>query len=105
MTSDERNRIKYMSVEEAVREMANAAGMTLAEASRRMGKNSDYIGCLIRLTRASRRRGASHPCGMKTDTLAAAAHAMGYRLALVGHGEVIEVVSGTTAKADREEIL
>jgi hypothetical protein len=97
-TNETRKPVRAMVSEEAVYEMARAAGMTLAEASRRIGRNSSFLASSISLTRTYRKRGTSRPCGMNVDTFAAVAEAMGFRLALVGHGEVIEVMDGRTSR-------
>lgn len=80
--------------EEAVRMMSRISGVTLREASEGMGRSGRNLDTSLREADATRARGTGRPCGLKAETLAAVARVMGFRLALVGHGRVIEVVPG-----------
>jgi len=93
-------KVQAMLPEDAVREMSKVSGVSLSKASQRIGRCSQNISATLREAEATRRRGTNLPCGPKADTLALVARAMGFRLALVGHGTVIEVVSGRRLKDD-----
>jgi hypothetical protein len=87
-----KGRVPAMLPEDAVRAMSKISKISLREASERMGSNRRSLDTALRETDATRAKGARLPCGPRADTLAA--RAMGFRLALVGHGTVIEVVPG-----------
>jgi hypothetical protein len=89
-----KGRVPAMLPEDAVRAMSKISKISLREASERMGSNRRSLDTALRETDATRAKGARLPCGPRADTLALAARAMGFRLALVGHGTVIEVVPG-----------
>jgi hypothetical protein len=97
---DTSGRVPAMLPEDAVRAMSHVSGVSLGKASERMGRsrqNLDHMLCMADRTRA---RGSRKSCGLRAETLALAARAMGFRLALVGHGTVIEVVPGRRSADD-----
>jgi hypothetical protein len=91
---DTSGRVPAMLPEDAVRAMSKSSGVSLGKASERMGRSRQNLDRMLRTTDATRARGTGRSCGLKAETLALAARAMGFRLALVGHGTVIEVVPG-----------
>lgn len=93
-------KVQAMLPEEAVRAMSKVSGISLSKASQKMGRCKQNLSAALREATATREKGNGLPCGPKADTLALAARAMGFRLALVGHGTVIEVVSGRMLKDD-----
>lgn len=87
-------KVQAMLPEDAVRAMSRVSGVSLSKASLKIGRCSQNISATLREAEATRRRGTNLPCGPKAETLALVARAMGFRLALVGHGTVIEVLPG-----------
>lgn len=91
-------KVEAMLPEDAVRAMSKVSGVSLSKASESMGRCKQNLSAALREATATREKGNGLPCGPKADTLALAARAMGFRLALVGHGTVIEVVPGRGRK-------
>lgn len=87
-------RVRRELPEGAIRMMSRISGVTLGDASVALGRTSRCLDTALREADATRARGTGRPCGPKAETLAAVARVMGFRLALVGHGRVIEVVPG-----------
>lgn len=91
---DTSGRVPAMLPEDAVRAMSHVSGVSLDEASRRTGRSRQNLRHMLYMADRTRARGNGKSCGLKAETLALTARAMGFRLAIVGHGEVIEVVPG-----------
>lgn len=87
-------RVRRELPEGAIRMMSRISGVTLGNASVALGRTIRCLDNALREADATRARGTGRPCGPKAETLAAVARVMGFRLALVGHGHVIEVVPG-----------
>lgn len=95
-------KIQAMSAEKAIWHMAYEAGVSLETASRMVGRSVSWLGGVVNGATRARAECADKPRGPRVDTLAAVAEAMGYHLALIGHGEVIEVVPGSPEAWKRE---
>ena len=95
------DKVQRMTADEAISVMSEESGVSLMRASAMIGmKNRSALGTMLYRTRMMRKEHPTRRHGPMSDTLADTAKAMGFRLCLVGHGRVIEVVSGRKARGN-----
>lgn len=95
------DKVPRMTADEAIGVMSAESGVSLMRASVMIGmKSRTSLGTMLYRTRKMRKEHPTRRHGPMSDTLADAAKAMGFRLCLVGHGRVIEVVSDRKVRGD-----
>lgn len=95
------DKVPRMTADEAIGVMSAESGVSLARASAMIGmKSRTALGTMLYRTRMMRKKHPTRRHGPMSDTLADVAKAMGFRLVLVGHGHVIEVVSERKVRGD-----